>query len=382
MLGEIADLHLRPHDALARVEVDDAGQDLQQRGLARAVVPHERDLPAALQLEVEAAIDPHLAVRLRRAFERQDAHARALGLGKADPHRLRLGGQLDALELLQALDHALGAGGRRVPRAVAHDEVFHVGDLDLLLLPQLHDALLLRLLLAQIELVVAVIELQAAALQGGDHPADRVDEGAVVRDQEDGAGIRLQIALEPEQGVDVEMVGRLVEQQQVRLAEQEPRQRHAHRPAAAERVHRALEVGHLEAEPHEDRLGPRHEPALRLREIGGRAGEHGLLGDRRVLLRQIADRGAALERQRPAVRLLDAQQDLEERRFSRAVGAHQGQAVAAVDLQRGAVQHDLPAERLVNVGEGHHRSRTNRPTETAARMYSEGLSSRPRPAAR
>jgi len=53
------------------------------------------------------------------------------------------------------------------------------------------------------------------------------------------------------------MVGRLVEQQQVRLAEELGGQRHAHAPAAGEGLERALLRLVVETEAGEDAGGPR-----------------------------------------------------------------------------------------------------------------------------
>ena len=60
-----------------------------------------------------------------------------------------------------------------------------------------------------------------------------IEKFAVVRNHQDRAGIVLQIFLKPEQRFEVEMVGRFVEQQQVRLLHEQPRQVRAHDPAAA-----------------------------------------------------------------------------------------------------------------------------------------------------
>ena len=68
-------------------------------------------------------------------------------------------------------------------------------------------------------------------------------------------GYAVQVLLEPVARLEIEMVGRLVEQQQVRLAEQQLGQREAHLPAAGERVGRPLEIRRLEAEPLQDRRG-------------------------------------------------------------------------------------------------------------------------------
>ena len=111
------------------------------------------------------------------------------------------------------------------------------------------------------------------------------------------------------------MVGRLVEQQQVGLGEQQRGKRHAHAPTAGERVERAVLRLFVEAEAGENARGPRRramgvdgvEPlvdlgdamgvarVLRFLEQGrslGRRREHGL--ERRCLpsrrfLRDIAD---------------------------------------------------------------------------------------------
>ena len=73
-------------------------------------------------------------------------------------------------------------------------------------------------------------------------------------------GIFLQPRLEPERAFEVEIVGRLVEQQQVGLGEQGRGQRHAHAPAAGELRHRPGQVGVGEAEAAQDFGGARRRP--------------------------------------------------------------------------------------------------------------------------
>ena len=82
----------------------------------------------------------------------------------------------------------------------------------------------------------------AAALELEHRGADRLQEPAVVRDEDDGGVDVLQVALEPLQRLDVEVVGRLVEQQQVGIARQRARQRRARELAAGERGQVALQV--------------------------------------------------------------------------------------------------------------------------------------------
>jgi hypothetical protein len=76
-----------------------------------------------------------------------------------------------------------------------------------------------------------------------------------VRDDEDRARITLQVLLEPQQRLEVEVVGRLVEHQQVGFLRQQPRQVRTHHPAARQLARRPIELLGLEAEPGEDLLG-------------------------------------------------------------------------------------------------------------------------------
>ncbi len=87
-----------------------------------------------------------------------------------------------------------------------------------------------------------------------DPAGDVVEEVAVVGDDQDGAGIIAQMAFQPVHALGVEMVGRLVEQQQVGLIEQQPAERDAAALAArelgdvgvvgraAQRVHRQIDL--------------------------------------------------------------------------------------------------------------------------------------------
>ena len=66
-----------------------------------------------------------------------------------------------------------------------------------------------------------------AAVQLQDPLRDVVEEVAVVGDRDDGARVLLEEALQPLDRLGVEVVGRLVEQEQVGVLEQQPAERHA-----------------------------------------------------------------------------------------------------------------------------------------------------------
>src|SRR5262249_50688084 len=76
----------------------------------------------------------------------------------------------------------------------------------------------------------------------------RLEEPAVVRDEDDPRVERRQLGLEPFEAGDVEMVRRLVEQQQIGIAAESARKRGARQLAARERVEHAIEVGIAEAQ--------------------------------------------------------------------------------------------------------------------------------------
>ena len=69
--------------------------------------------------------------------------------------------------------------------------------------------------------VIALIRVGMAAVELEDPLGDVVEEVPVVRHGEDGAGVFRQMLLQPGDGLGVEMVGRLVQQKQVRLLEQQ-----------------------------------------------------------------------------------------------------------------------------------------------------------------
>ena len=108
----------------------------------------------------------------------------------------------------------------------------------------------------RLEIVVAAgveLELALAQMQNG---VDRiVEELAVVADNQGGMRIFLQTRFEPERALEIEIIGRLVEQQQIGLGEQCRGKRDPHAPAAGELRHRPREIVIGKAEPGQDFRG-------------------------------------------------------------------------------------------------------------------------------
>ena len=189
-------------------------------------------IPPRGRLKLRSSISSAVAVRL----------AQAVGLDH-DVAEPRTGGDVD-LDLVELDVAVLGeqrlvgveAGLGLVParaRVQAHP-------LELLVDRALARALLLLLvlqpgaLLLEPARVVALVRDAAAAIELEDPAGDVVEEVAVVGDRDDRARVVLEVALEPGDRFGVEVVGRLVEQQQVGLAQQQPAERDAAPLAAGE----------------------------------------------------------------------------------------------------------------------------------------------------
>ncbi len=147
---------------------------------------------------------------------------------------MRLG---DVLELLQRLDAALRLARLGGLGAEAVDEGLQVRARALL---ALEGRLLLREALGALALergVVARVGDEPLPVHVHDRAGHAVEELAVVRDEQQRARVGLQPVLQPQHGVEVEVVGGLVQQQQVRAAHERAREVQPHAPAAGERGH-------------------------------------------------------------------------------------------------------------------------------------------------
>src|SRR5512140_3716891 len=225
---------------MARIGRDLAEDELEQRALAAAVGPDEAHLVAAHDARGKILDDALVAIALRHVLELRDKAARTL----AGRHR-----ELDVAEAVAACGafkpqsvqpaHAsLVAGAARLytladPRLCLCEELVELAVLDRL------DGELLGLA-RFIRGVVAGIVEQAAAVKLDDAKRHAIEEPAIVRHEEDAACESDEQVLEPLDGPDVEVVGRLVEQQQLRLAHERARERHALLEAARERSHEGV----------------------------------------------------------------------------------------------------------------------------------------------
>ncbi|CAL9518780.1 hypothetical protein SUDANB114_03767 [Nocardiopsis dassonvillei] len=239
----------------------------------------------------------------------------------------------------------------------------------------------------QVDAVVALVGVELAPVQLQDPRGDVVQEVPVVCDRDDGARVLGQVLLQPVHTLGVEVVGGLVEQQQVGLLQQELAQGHAALLAtgelgdggvagrATQRVHRLLQLAvQVPGAPVVELL---LELAHLLEQVVGvvrrhllgdlvEAGQHRLgLGDAvldvlqdglvRVevgFLREQSDGETGHEPRLAVGRLLDAGHDLQKRRLTRTVGAHDADLGSGQERPRNVVQDDFVAVRLAHVVHG------------------------------
>ena len=228
----------------------------------------------------------------------------------------------------------------------------------------------------------------AAALELEHRRRHGLEEPAVVRDEDHGGVDRRQLALEPLEALDVEVVRRLVEQQQVGVARERAAERGARQLAARERLELPVEVVVAEAEPAQHRGGAVApvpaagvlEARLRLavaahRRVVVGAARHRLLELAQLLLdphqvgcareRVLPQRQAAVARralvvERDARPLLErdlaaldrrlADDRAEQRRLAGAVLAREREPLAAVDGEGDPVEERVAGELLAEVG--------------------------------
>jgi len=101
--------------------------------------------------------------------------------------------------------------------------------------------------------VIAAVTLDLPVLQMQRDVADGIEEFAIMRDHDQRSRIAMQPVFQPDDRIEIQVVRRFVQQQQVRAAHQRLRQVQAHAPAAGETCHGVLCL--REREPQADQQG-------------------------------------------------------------------------------------------------------------------------------
>ena len=223
ILWEIAGVGLVSPLDLAFIRIELTHDDLQERGLANAVRPHDREPFATLHQEIHTMEHVVVSEGLFHPFDLEDVPSAVSNLLESESRiTARAWGELDQ-PLRFLLDHAHPAlrlarlarlGAEAIHKfLVVRDLAFPGGDS---LLP----ALPLGLLGLKKSRVVPVVEKHGLVVDIEDVRGDIVEKAVVVGDDDHGPGKVAQEHLQPPDGEDVEVVRRLVEEQDIRGARQ------------------------------------------------------------------------------------------------------------------------------------------------------------------
>src|SRR5262245_4629962 len=235
----------RPRAAVGRLL---SRQHAHQRRLAGTVRTDERDAIATLDVERQVPEDRQRSVGLADVLQLEDRTSAFPARGKGEVDALALGGNFDWNDLLEQLDAALYLRGLRrlVPEPI--DEHLHARDLFVLLLLRLSQPIQHRIALRDVLAVIADVIRQLPEVEIRDARDDGIEKIAVVRDEDDRIRIRAEIFLEPVARLEIEMVGRFVQQEQIWTPKQQLGERDAHLPSAGERFRRSRRILRAEAE--------------------------------------------------------------------------------------------------------------------------------------
>ena len=244
------------HGAAFRRQI--AHQRFQQRGFTDAVGAQHRQLFAHFQHQIQVAEQRAVIEAFGQRFHFQRIAEQFLILLEADKRVLTAGGfylvQLDLINLFSARRRLTGLGG---VGAEAADEGLQLGDLRLFLGVVGQQTLARLSGGGHIFVVVARIDAQLAVVEIRHMGADHIQEVTVVRNDDHGAVALVQHLLQPADSVDIQVVGRFIEQQNIGVGEQRLRQQHAQLPARRDFAHRAVVLLHRNAYAQQQFAGAR-----------------------------------------------------------------------------------------------------------------------------
>ena len=334
-----------PHAARIRLEL--AGQHADQGGLAGAIGSDNADAVAADHPGGKIPDDDAVAETLGDVLGLDHHLARSIRLRDL---QLDLAGSAALLapflaqagQPFQPPHVALAPRGDAIgqPVLLAHDLAVELVAVELLFLQ--HG-------------VAPFLERAETLVEPAGHPAIEPDAGpgqvgeeaAVVADDDEGRLDVLELGLQPLDGRQVEVVGRLIEEDDVRLGRQHPGQGRAAGLAAGEpgRILVALQSQRVEQICAAIVVVARLHAVLDIAKRGGEAGEV-------RLLRQVADGDARLQEAAAGIGFDLAGGDLEQGGFAGAVAADKRDLVAGGHRQLSAFEHRRAADRQPDILQG------------------------------
>ena len=367
----------RAHLDAARKRPQLAEERLQQARLPGSIRPDDGHSLAGVHGESRHGQQLALAISQLQAIALKDEVA-GDGGSQADADLLVVGGRRDACQAVEPCLTAARLAGA-LPGFVAADELLGSGDVVLLrLVFFLPDG---PAFAAQPNVlpVIPGVPLAQPGLKLKNVIGRVLEEPAVVGDDQHAGFREAQKAFQPLDRLEIEVIRRFVEQEQVGVLQQEPGERQAPALPAAERARGKRLVGLAETHAVEDfghsvvvgvaieplvlvlnlavvfdqdgllgSAGPCHgglqplETSAQAENVGPaveRVRVHTLVWSRFQLLGQVGRPRPWRQGQRPGRRGDVAGDRLEQARLATAVGAHDPQTLAGLDLERQVAEH-------------------------------------------
>ena len=348
--------------------------ELEQRGLARAVGADQPNFVAAQDGRAEVAHDDLFAEVQRHIAQLADDLAAGRARINLEPNLTERIAPLLTLvtQHLEALD-ACNAAGTTCLDAFA--------DPDLFLREQLVGARTGERVRGQLLFLHALVGTEVAGI-AADDPAIEFDDAsghavkkrAVVGDQHHTAPKAAQQLFQPGDGVEVEVVGRLIKQQHIGHRHQRLRQRHTLFHAAGELTDltRSVQVQLRDGGVHPLLPVPRVKrfdaglQRIQVDAVGvllvrlthrARLGhtladgiEHAVAGLEHGLLRHVTDAHALRHLQQPVVEFFESGNDLQHRRLAGAVASDQAEPLAGIQREGCVIEQGHVAKGQVGIG--------------------------------
>ncbi len=380
VLGKIGHGHVCPRNTFSGVRLQHSRHDPQKGRFSGSVRPDESNLRASVKNKAKRGNDSALSKGLGHILQGQNHVSGAGGLGKFELDCFFLVIEFDSLDFLQRFQTALGLCrlGRLGPEAV--DERLHMGDFLLLSLIGRLECFLLGFPLFQIQVIVSMIH-RGSPLGEFNHTVHHmIHERPVMGNQKNRAGKLIQKILEPFDGRNIQMIGRLIQKENFRAGDKSPGQSHAHSPSPGQGRHTSIHLGFRKIETGKNfprgrlllKSAGRRKPRLKISITGKKTGHlrlrliraghqllnllhlifnllkglvttHDFMNGRPVgndfqVLGKITDPGSHRKNNLAGVRLHLSRNHFEEGRFSCPVGTDDSHPFFETDLERQVVK--------------------------------------------
>ena len=302
---------------------------MSKRAFPGAVFSHQRHALTPFDRTINSLIHHFFPVAFCRALEFQDLPAARCGEGKFELHPLGIALNLNHLDLLKLLDARLDLAG--FVRLVA--ETIYEG-LDprhlFRLAPRGGLTLSIPFCADLFERgIVAPIFFDLMVSEIPDVSHDTIEKRRVVADDQE-RHLRVQEELlEPALRRFVQVVGRLVEHQHIRVGQQQMRQGDAHPIATGQLFDLTTEVDLRKSQPHENSFGFVFGIQIAMGGV-----QHGLARDGFELLREVADAETRTLADGPLIRRFLPEDHPEEGGLAGAVGSHQADPRTGAEMRR------------------------------------------------